>query len=120
MAYGNGFPIGYPQMYPQYQQAYQQNYQQTSPQGMTPPTIHADIIQINTEQEAWNYPAGQIMMAKDESAIFIKSTGANGTPTLEVYERRPKSRPEGPSNYVTKEELAEALKAIQSAKEAAE
>ena len=52
MAY-NPYQFGY--MYPQFQQ-------QANPQGMTPPTIHADIIQIGSEQEAWNYPAGQIMM----------------------------------------------------------
>lgn len=120
MAYGNGFPVTYPQMFPQFQPGFQQNFQQASPQAMTPPTIHADIIQINSEQEAWNYPAGQIMMTRDESAILIKSTGANGTPTLEAYDRRAKSPQEGPSNYVTKEELAEALKALRSAKEAAE
>lgn len=120
MAYGNGFPVTYPQMYPQYQQPYSQNFQQSSPQGMTPPTIHADIIQIGGEQEAWNYPAGSIMMARDESAMFIKSTGANGTPTLVVYEKRAKPAPGAAPDYVTKEELEKALKALRSEKGAAE
>lgn len=117
MAYGNYFPGAYPQMYmPQYQQ----QQPQQSPQGMTPPTIHADIIQIGSEQEAWNYPSGQIMMARDESAIYIKSTGANGTPALAVYEKRPQRPQEAASDYVTRKEFTEALKALQTAKEAAE
>lgn len=111
MAYNNGFPVTFPQMFaPQ--------FQPPAPQTMTPPTIHADIIQIAGEQEAWNYPVGQIMMARDDSAIFIKTSGPNGTPELEVYERRTKRVPEAASAYVTKEELAEALKALQGSKEA--
>lgn len=110
MAY-NPYQFGY--MYPQFQQ-------QANPQGMTPPTIHADIIQIGSEQEAWNYPAGQIMMARDESAIYIKSTGANGTPTLVAYERRAQRPQEAASDYVTRKEFKEALEALQKAKEAEE
>lgn len=115
MAYNNGFPVTYPQLPLSPFQP-----QPTPPQAMTPPTIHADIIQIGNEQEAWNYPTGQMMMLRDDSAILIKTSGANGAPALEVYERRPRRAQEGGSDYVTKEELAEALKALQGGKEAAE
>ena len=42
--YNNGFPVTYPQLTFPYQQPQQA-------QGMTRPTIHADIIQIETEQD---------------------------------------------------------------------
>jgi hypothetical protein len=150
MAWNNGFPATYQQTFPQgypmtqnaayaqqmAQAAFQQpsmtqqmpGTQMSSPNQpapmLTPPTIRAEIVQVEDEQAAANFPVGagasQMMIARDESAIFIKSTGANGTPTLEVYDRRAKRAQEGPSNFVTKEELAEALKTLRSAKEASE
>lgn len=87
------------------------------PQSMTPPTIHADIIQIGSEQEAWNYPAGQIMMTRDENLILIKTSTPNGTPNLSIYEKRPERPQEAPSSFVTKEELAKALEALRNEKE---
>ena len=68
MAYNNGFPVTYPQFVPQYQQPYQiPQYQQSASQGMTPPTVHADIYQVGSEQEAANFPvaagASQMMVA---------------------------------------------------------
>ena len=82
MAYNNFFPTSYQQM-PYPQQAFQQNnispqqpnmqnmqYQQS----MTPPTIHAEIIQAN-KAEAMNFPVGlgqtQMFMAKDDSEIVV-------------------------------------------------
>ena len=92
--YNNGFPINYPQYYPQQFQYPQQNAQQQNvgtTQMMTPPTIHAEIVQINGRDDAVNFPVGtgqsQMMMTKDDSAIFIKTAYANGQSTLIKYER---------------------------------
>ena len=78
---------------------------------MTPPTIHAEIVQVDGEQAAAAYPVGagssQMMIAKDDSAIFVKSASANGF-TLDVYERRARSAQGGafdPSEYVRRDEL---------------
>lgn len=73
---------------------------------MTPPTIHAEIVQVDGEQAAAQYPVGagssQMMIARDESAIFIKTGTANGY-TLAVFARRPpapESAPFNPAEYV--------------------
>lgn len=127
MAYNNGFPVTYQQYYPQYQfQAPQyqpvptaQNAQQT----MTPPIVHADIIQVANEAEARNYPvaagASQMMVAKDDSAIFVKTAFANGQSSMDVYVKRPPAPPEKPvdlSVYVTREELESRLAALSAPK----
>ena len=121
MAYNNGFPVTYPQIFPQYQQPYPQ-YQQAAPQapsGMTPPTVHADIYQVGSEQEAANFPvaagASQMMVAKDDSAIYVKTAYANGQSVLDVFVKRPPAPPEKPVDltaYVTREELEQRLAAL--------
>jgi len=111
---------------------------QTAPQpqqpaaavAMTPPTIHAEIVQVEGEQWATQFPVGvgmpQMMMARDESAIFIKTATANGY-TLDVFEKRPpapKPAPFNPDEYVRLSALPElvaaevqaALAAMQPAK----
>lgn len=104
--YNNGFPVTYPQL--------QWPYQQQAPQAMTRPTIHADIVQVADENEAWDYQVAaggsQMMMARDESAIFIKSAYPNSEPTLDIYTKQ--SRKEKNSEYVTREELQELIAAI--------
>ena len=129
MAYNGGFPVTYPQMYPQYQNPYiqpqfqqyqaQQQPQQQQAQGMTPPTVHADIIQIASEQEGMNFPvaagASQMMILKDESAIMVKTAFANGQTTLAIYDKRPPAPAEKPIDltlYVTREELESRLAAL--------
>ena len=134
MAYNNGFPVTYPQYYPQYQPyqlpQYQQQVQpiqqQQTQQGMTPPTVHADIVQVSGEAEAANYPvaagASQMMVAKDDSMIFVKTAFANGQSTLDVYVKRPPAAPEKPvdlSLYVTREELESRLAALSAPKRTA-
>lgn len=105
--FNNGFPATYPQMNWPYQQ-------QNVVQGMTRPTIHADIVQVSDENEAWNeqVAAGgsQMMMARDESAIYIKSAYPNSEPTLDIYVKQ--SRKEKNSEYVTREELQELIAAL--------
>lgn len=126
MAYNYGFPVTYQQYYPQYQtqpqyqaQPQYQPPQQQQTQTMTPPIVHADIIQVSSEAEATNYPvaagASQMMVAKDESAIYVKTAFANGQSSLNVYTKRPPAQPEKPvdlSVYVTREELETRLAAL--------
>lgn len=127
MAYNNGFPVTYPQLYPQYQ-AYQpiqpQNVQQAQQTGMTPPTVHADIYQVTGEQEAANFPvaagSSQMMIARDESAIFVKTAYVHGQSTLEVYVKRPPTpanKPVDLTEYVTRDELDRRLSALRAEKE---
>jgi len=120
MLYNNGFPAGYP-----YFQQVQPQVQQQPQQMMTPPTIHAEIIQVDGEQAATNYPVGagasQMMIARDDSAIFVKTAAANGTSTLDVYVRRPPAPPEPPidlTGYVTRDELERRLSALTGTREA--
>ena len=111
-----------PQMYyPQAYQAPQFQYQPQMPQQMmTPPTIRAEIVQVDNEEAASSYPVGagasQMMIAKDDSAIYVKTAGANGT-TLDVYVKRPPAPPApvfDPTRYVTREELEQRLNELAS------
>lgn len=82
-------------------QAAQAQQQQATPQTMTPPTIHAEIVQVDGEQAAAQYPVGagasQMMMARDESAIFVKEATQNGYRMI-IYDRRPEAPPAPPFN----------------------
>lgn len=99
---------------------------------MTPPTIHAEIVQVDGETAASQYPVGagmsQMMIARDDSAIFVKTATANGY-TLDVFEKRPpapKPAPFDPDEYVrvsalpgiVAAEVQAALAAMQPAKSA--
>lgn len=139
MAYYNGFPATYQQMYPTpYQQpqvpvyapqgAYQgQNLQpaqisganQQPAQMLTPPTIRAEIVQIEDEAAADKYPLGagqsQMFITRAEDKIIVKTMGANGPMPLDVYEKRPPAPPEpvfDPGEYVRKDELEGRLNAF--------
>ena len=131
MAY-NYFPVNYqnnqayysqpqytnlnPQTPPQY--AASQQYA-ANQQAITPPTIHAEIVQVDNEQAAENYPlavgASQMMIAKDDSAIYVKTMFANGQYNLDVFVKRPprQKQPEiDASLYVTREEFEKRLQAL--------
>lgn len=119
MAFNNGFPVTYPQMYPGYQMPQYQAAQQQTAQMMTPPTIHAEIIQVDGESAAMNYPVGagssQMMIARDDSAIYVKTATPNGQATLDVFVKRPQKPAQAafdPENYVTRDELEKRLQAI--------
>lgn len=118
----NAFPATYPgQMYaPQYQPVYQPVQQQTQhpQQMMTPPTIRAEIVQVDGEDAAKTFPVGagasQMMIARDDSAIFVKTAMANGQTTLDVYVKRPPAPPApvfDPADYVRRDELESLIKA---------
>lgn len=119
MAYNNGFPVGYPyyQTPPYQQQMIQAPSMQQ--QTMSPPTIHAEILQVENEEAAARYPvaagASQMMMARDDSEIYIKTSYANGQSELSVYVKRPPAPPApvfDPAAYVTKDELERRLSAL--------
>jgi len=124
MAYNNGFPMSYQQFYqPQYQQPYNsfqsgnnQMQQQAAQQMMTPPTIHAEIVQIADRAEAMNFPVGagqaQMMIAKDDSAIFVKTAFANGQSNLVEYVKKAPEPQTPPADYVTREEFERRLAEI--------
>lgn len=111
MNYNNYFPANYAYFQPQMQN---QQYQQQTNQ-MSPPTIHAEIIQINGEQEVKDYPVAagctQMFMSKDDTSIFIKSAYANQPAQIVRYN---KIEPiiENPPDYVTKDELDKRLNEI--------
>ena len=67
---------------------------------------------MDSEAAALAFPVGagasQMMIAKDESAIYIKSALANGQTALDVYEKRPPAPPApvfDPSEYVRRDEV---------------
>lgn len=120
------FPGQQPFMDPQYVRHWQQpvqTVQQTAPQPqqpapaatMTPPTIHAEIIQVSSgeqgEKEAAQYPLGagqsQMFITRDETVIYIKTATANGY-TLDIFDKRPPAPtppPFDPTAYVRIEDL---------------
>lgn len=121
MAYNSGFPVGYQQYFqpPQYGGSYAP--QQASQQLMTPPTIHAEIVQIGGEDEAVGFPVGagqsQMMMTRDDSAIYIKTAYANGQSSIAKYVRE-KAKPQQDlsANYVTREEFEKRISEILKAR----
>lgn len=138
MAWNNGFPATYNQMYPQgypgaqmpmygqqmpnngymgvtFQNGNNQPVQQQQPaQMMTPPTIRAEIIQV--DDDGWeNYVdrfpvaggASQMFMTRSEGKIIIKSAGQTGTLPLTIYDKRPPAPPApkfDPAEYVRRDE----------------
>lgn len=140
MAWNSGFPATYNQMYPQgYPGAQMPIYgpqmpnngymggtfqngntqpaqpaQQQPAQMMTPPTIRAEIIQV--DDDGWeNYVdrfpvaggASQMFMTRSEGKIIIKSAGQTGTLPLTIYDKRPPEPPApafDPAEYVRRDE----------------
>ena len=79
-----------------------------------------DIGQVGSEQEAVNaYVAAgssRIMFSSDDRTVYVKCVSMNGQVTMDVFDRRRQEPQEGPSEYVTRKELAEALEALKPAK----
>ena len=79
-----------------------------------------DIGQVNSEQEAVNaYVAAgrsKIMFTPDDSTIFVKCVSMNGQVTMEAFDRRQKQAVLPTPDYVTREELTEALNALKTVK----
>jgi len=121
--FGNWYP-DYPGQQPHQDPAYvrfaggnhgngqqgQQGPQQ--PHGMTPPTIRAEIVQIDDMAAIDRFPMGpgtsQIFMTKDELNIVIRTMYANGQHNDDIYDKRPPAPPEpklNPADYVRKDEI---------------
>lgn len=138
MIFNNGYPANYqPFGYQNYQQMQGAQMSPANQQMMTPPTIRAEIVQVDGEEAANSFPVGagssQMMIARDDSAIFVKTAAANGQGyTLDVFVKRPPAPVKPPLDmgaYVTRDELPELLAAFlrggtapttQTAKEAAD
>lgn len=119
------WPGQQPYQDPAYVRAYgQQNQQQGQQQGqsLTPPTIRAEIVQVDTLDAIDRFPmaagTSQMFMTKDEQNIVVRSMYANGQHNDDVYDKRPPAPPAptlNPADYVRKDELqaliADALQA---------
>lgn len=115
MAYNNGFPMSYQQFYQPAYGGFQNGNGQTqqAPQMMTPPTIHAEIVQISDRNDAVNFPVGagqaQMMITRDDSSIFVKTAFANGQSNVVEYVKKAPEPQKPPADYVTREEFERRL-----------
>lgn len=77
-----------------------------------------DIGQVNNEQEAVNaYVAAgrsKIMFTPDDKTVFVKSVAMNGQTTMDIFDKRSVRPQICDTDYVTHEELSEALKALKT------
>jgi len=129
--YGYGTQYPFPtQTYPSYnytQNPVGQTVQNVQPtQQMTPPTIRAEIIQVEDRQAVENYPVAagitQMFMSKDDKFIFIKTAFPNAPYELVVYEKQAKveSKPVSTvdtDKFVTRDELEQRLSEIVNRKQ---
>lgn len=87
-----------------------------APQAMTPPTVHAEIIQVKSVEEVDGFPVNvgttQMFQLADDSAILTKTVYANGQYNVDIYAKQAK-KPVAPlfdpSAFVTRDELEERL-----------
>ena len=93
----------------------QQNYGYQPLQTQQPyslPTVHAEIIQIRSKQEAESFGvapgSSQMFILNDESGIFIKTAYPNGSFDLVQYYKTEPVQEEQP-DYVTKKEFSERI-----------
>lgn len=114
MPYNNYY--GYnPSYFPQsYINPYQQQAQTQTTQ-MTPPTIHAEIIQVDSEKDAKEYPVAagstQMMMSKDDEHIYIKTAYANAPAQFIAYNKAEQAEEKeiDYKNFITREEFEKRL-----------
>lgn len=85
---------------------------------LTPPTIHAEIIQVDSEAAVDTQPqaagTSQMYMTRDDAAIIVKTQYANGGFDKVVYDRRPPAPPAPvfvPEEYVRKDEIGQIVAA---------
>lgn len=104
------YPVQTTTPYPQQQQT------QAPQSAMTPPTIHAEIIQAKSMDEIEKFPVNagtsQLFQLSDDSAFAIKSVYPNGQYDIEIYAKQPKKPappPIDPAKFVTWDALGDAL-----------
>lgn len=111
------FPGQQPYQDPAYMRMHGQQFQQNAQQEqnrqmMTPPTIRAEIVQVDNMDAIERFPmaagTSQMFITKDEQNIVVRSMYANGQHTDEIYDKRPPAPPAptlNPAEYVRKDEL---------------
>lgn len=112
--YQTPYPMQTTTPYPQ--QVQQQIQQAQAPPSMTPPTIHAEIIQAKSMDEIEKFPVNagtsQLFQLSDDSAFVIKSVYPNGQFDIEIYAKQPKKPAPPPidtARFVTWDALGDAL-----------
>lgn len=122
MAFNPYFPTGYNSYQPMAQQYGIPTPQQIQqPQSFSQPTIHAEIVQINGDEDEANkfpVPTGgtQMMINKTEDKIFIKTVYANNQSNLDVYIKQPNAPVQKQPNFddfVTWDKLEQRLAQIE-------
>ena len=122
MAFNPYFPTGYNSYQPMMQQYGVPTPQQIQqPQNFSQPTIHAEIVQINGDEDEANkfpVPTGgtQMMINKAEDKIFIKTVYANNQSNLDVYVKQPNAPTQKQPNFddfVTWDKLEQRLARIE-------
>ena len=119
---------------PAYMRAYGQNQPtqqaQQNQQGLTPPTIRAEIIQVD-DMDAINHititpGTPQMFWTKDEHTIVVRTMYANNQHSDRIWKEQPPEPPAptlNPADYVRKDELealiADALQAQTAPRKAA-
>lgn len=110
------YNYGYQQPQRVVPQQYQQQYQQ--PQ-MSPPTVHADIIQVDSPEAVKGFQiapgTSQMFITRDETMILVKSD--TGIDTFVKRPPEPEKPPFDTSSFVTKEELEQRLSSLFPKKE---
>ena len=120
------WPGQQPYQDPAYVRMYGQNQQQQTQQTgqmMTPPTIDAKIIQVDSIEAIDRFPmaagTSQMYMTKDEQTIVVRSMYANGQHSDDVWDKRPPAPPAptlNPAEYVRKDELQAMLSELLQAR----
>ena len=120
------WPGQQPYQDPAYVRMYGQNQQQQTQQTgqmMTPPTIDAKIIQVDSIEAIDRFPmaagTSQMYMTKDEQTIVVRSMYANGQHSDDVWDKRPPAPPAptlNPADYVRKDELQAMLSELLQAR----
>ena len=122
MAFNPYFPAGYNSYQPMMQQYGMPAPQQVQQaQSFSQPTIHAEIVQINGDEDEANkfpVPTGgtQMMINKTEDKIFIKTVYANNQGNLDVYIKQPSAPTQKQPNFddfVTWDKLEQRLARIE-------
>ena len=105
-------------VYPGYQPFFQPQQQ---PQVQT---RTVDAVPVDSEKMAEDYPvslgATQLMIAKDDSFIAVKSVSVAGQVSFDMYIRRPPAPPPqafDPGEYIRKDEFETRLAAFLAAQE---